>query len=340
MATQTIDTMNIANYTPAPSIATACPTYGDGWFAVGATLAPSPNGRVCNCMTQTLECSGNSVVIEKIDTSYGILLEYYGMACGENRDQCPGTGTDPATGTYGAFRQVQFPLELDFSSNTMRSACSRDERLSWDMSWWSKYNSSSDRDCKIKGTINPVLGNLSDFNGIMTRQTPALNLDGECKFLLDQAGVNGTGTVTDFQFARATPAPTSSSTSTSNNSSLDRDQSSEISIGAKVAIGLGAAVVVIIALLLILFVLHRRKKVTKQDHKDLGKGGPEEQPLKAELEAKSMIEMEGAGTMAEVPCMNATPWELPADDRPIEMYVSNENGGVQHLPIRDRELSR
>ena len=222
----------------------------------------------------------------------------------------------------------------------MHSACSRDERLSWDMSWWSKYNGSSDGDCKIKGKIDPVLGNLSDFDGMMTLQTPALNLDGECKFLLDQAGVNGTGTVTDFQFARATPAPTSSSNATNSGSSSDRDQKSGLSIGAKAGIGLGAAMVVIMALLLILFVLHSRKKAIKQDHKDSGKVGPEQQQLKAELEAKSMLEMEGAGMMAEVPCMNATPWELQADERPVEMYASNENGGVQHSPIRDRELLR
>jgi hypothetical protein len=291
-------------------------------------------------MTQTLECSGNSVAIEKIDTSYGILIDYYEMACGANRDQCPGTGTDPATGTYGAFRQVQFLLKSGFNFNIMRSGCSRDERLSWDMSWWSKYNSSSDGDCKIKGNIDSAIGNLSDFNGIMTRQTPALNLDRECKFLLDQAGVNGTGTVTDLQFARATPAPTSSSTSTNGGSSSDRDQNSGLSIGAKAGIGLGAAAVVILALLLILFVLHRKKKAAKQDHKDLGKVPPEAQPLKSELEAKSMMEMEGAGRMAEVPCMNATRWELPADERPVEMYASNESGGVQHSPIRDRELLR
>lgn len=205
------------------------------------------------------------------------------------------------------------------------------------MSWWSKYNSSSDGDCKLKGNIDKYVGNLSDYDGIMTRQTPTLNLDAECKFLLDQAGVNGTGTITDFQLEKATPAPTSSSTT---NSTLNGDGSNGLSIGAKAGIGLGGAAVVIMALLLVLFVLHRKKKSTKQNHENLDKGGHEEQPLKAELEGRSVPEMDGEGKVAEVPYMNATPWELPVNEQPVEMYTPNENSGVGNSQVRDGEVVR
>ncbi|KAF2475933.1 uncharacterized protein BDR25DRAFT_278699 [Lindgomyces ingoldianus] len=326
MASITIPTISAAQYTPPPSKTTSCPTASGEWKPPGSTLPSTPHQNICACMMQTLDCVGNEVVIDKLRDP-NKLIGYNRLACGYNLTDCPGTRWNQSRGEYNAF-----------------SSCSLAERLSWDLTYWSKYNNNSDGSCDIKGYINPSSGNLSDYAGAMTKQTPSNNLTAECRFLLDQAGVNGTGTITNFDFARATASPTPTRN--------PGKQPATLSIGAKAGIALGAAVAVILVLLLALFVLHRRKQARKSeanfDKPELDGTGVDivEKYQGRELGAEHVAEMEhlpaevstvhdppvelhGNAIVGEMPTVNDQSAELHGDTIAVELGDRSPEGGRQ-----------
>ncbi|KAF2194180.1 carbohydrate-binding module family 43 protein [Zopfia rhizophila CBS 207.26] len=311
MKSLSISTLNAAQYTPPASKTTACPTPRVAWTVPGATLPPSPNQSVCSCMMQTLDCVGSPVVMAQL-AQPDKLTTYYRLACGDDFQGCPGTILNATLGEYGAF-----------------SACAQVERFSWDIDYWSKHNSFSQGDCKIKGYIDPANGNLSDYDGAMKKQTPSVNLNAECKFLLEQAGVNGTGTITNYDFARATSS--TNPTNTGNPSNQNSNQKSSLSIGAKAGIGLGAAAAVILTLLLVLFILHRKKQARKAQTFE----NPE---LPADNTGASMAEKYryqelGLENVAE---MEHPPAEAPTGLNPEQPVELHGDAAVAELEQRER----
>lgn len=193
------------------------------------------------------------------------------------------------------------------------------------MSYWSRNNDTSDRTCAARTPENPRL-----YAGVFTKQNATANLDPECKFLLDQAGVNGTGTITNFDFARSTGGSTTSNSS-------PQPENTGLSVGAKAGIGIGVAIGVIAALLLALFVLHRKKKAIKTteqfDKPELDGSGvtPREKNHGAELGEGAIVE--APYMISEVHATNNVPWELdgnairgelPAMDLPAHSELPGE----------------
>lgn len=97
------NTLNSAKYTPATKTAN-CPTPHGDWVAPGPTLPPVPHEELCTCMTSTIDCVGDPVVLGKASQSGDELSEWYHIICGENLDKCPGTFANDSSGAYGAFR--------------------------------------------------------------------------------------------------------------------------------------------------------------------------------------------------------------------------------------------
>lgn len=94
-------------YTPTNTALQSCPAVNDEWEA-SSTLPPTPNSKLCSCMTKSLKCVAKSSVKT---SSYGDLFSY---TCADGI--CSGINGNGTTGVYGAFSQ-----------------CNAEERLSWAM---------------------------------------------------------------------------------------------------------------------------------------------------------------------------------------------------------------
>lgn len=317
-------TLHRSELTPAPTRTTACPTKESNWPILGSTLPPTPDddvGRVCKCMMSSAQCTANPDAIERFELDWTSWnpendsdnVEIKVQLCGKDR-LCDGTASSQGEGRYDAF-----------------SGCEYYERLSWEMSRLSRTHANESEPCILPEHHN----NPRIYAGLFTFQEDP-TFDAECKFLLDQAGPEGTGAITNFDFARSTQSP---SNSVPNNTG----SGSSLSVGANAGIGLGVAAGVMLALILAMFLLRRRKKAREV-------AGGDDPLRKAELSGTGVGYLEKDGTdlytakdnygvvrryqvvevpadvPSEVPAMNDQPWELHGNAIAGELPVSSVSG--------------
>jgi hypothetical protein len=148
-----------SQYKPT-NVAQACPPVASGvWAAKASPLPPTPNQELCSCMTASLSCNVQSTVDP---TAYGTL---FGTVCGYGGGAaCAGIKADPSTGTYGAY-----------------SMCSPQEQLGFVFNQYYQSQNSAATACNFQGAAKVQQG-----------ASPASS----CTALLNQAGAQGTGTVT------------------------------------------------------------------------------------------------------------------------------------------------
>lgn len=145
-------------YEPTNTDLRDCPSTGNSWEAVASPLPPTPNRQLCSCMFNASSCTVSSEVDED---DYE---DFFGVVCGLANGICDGIAADPEEGNYGAFGMCGARSQLAFALN--------------------QYYLSQDE--------SP---DACDFSGSATLTTPEETPD-SCLALLDEAGDDGTGTVT------------------------------------------------------------------------------------------------------------------------------------------------
>jgi len=175
MSSVTATGVSNSAYHPSNTAAQACPTVGSNW-AANEKLPPSPNQQLCSCMVSSLTC----VVKSSVSTSQ--LAQLFGQVCGYG--SCGGITANATTGVYGAY-----------------SMCAGQDQLSFAM------------DQYYQAQVQQGNGaSACDFGGSASTQSSS-SPTGSCSVLLQQAGSQGTGSVS------ANPTATGSSSGGSSSSS-------------------------------------------------------------------------------------------------------------------------
>jgi hypothetical protein len=150
--------VKMSEYNPTNTKAAECPDVGDDWEAVSDPLPPVANAEACDCMMDTLSC----VVSDRLsEDSYG---ELFGVVCGYNDGEyCAGINRNTTNmPDYGAYGMCTPKQQLSFALN--------------------QYSNANENGC--------------DFEGQAKTQTAKSSTPSNCKSLLDEAGEDGTGTLT------------------------------------------------------------------------------------------------------------------------------------------------
>jgi hypothetical protein len=145
-------------YNPTNTAAAKCPDTNTNWGAMASPLPPAANAEACSCMMGTLGCQVNTDELEEDD--YGKL---FGTVCGyEDGQYCAGINRNTTKGPYGAW-----------------SMCSPMEQLSFALDQYAQKNTDG-----------------CDFRGQAKTKTVSSNSPSSCKAIIEQAGAQGTGTLT------------------------------------------------------------------------------------------------------------------------------------------------
>lgn len=159
IASATPTGVNSASYTPTNTAAQDCPAVGPTW-AASSNLPPTPNEQLCSCMVSNLTCVANDNISD--DT----ISDLFGFICGQNDGKntyCDGIAANGTEGDYGAF-----------------SMCKPQEQLSYAMNNYAAAQNGNSQACSFGGNAT----------------TTSANVNSQCTPLLNQAGAQGTGTVT------------------------------------------------------------------------------------------------------------------------------------------------
>ena len=152
-------TLQMDEYKPTNTELSACPT-SSSWKS-NKKLPPTPNKDLCGCMVKSLTCVASKDIKDKE------IGKLFGQVCGMDKDACKGISGDPDEGVYGAY-----------------SMCNPREQLSYAFDTYYQ---------KAEKAGNGA--DACDFDGAATTQSPT-EAKGECKSLMDEAGPDGTGSVT------------------------------------------------------------------------------------------------------------------------------------------------
>lgn len=146
----------MADYKVTNTAAQACPPTGTSWAAASA-LPPIANADLCSCMVSSLSCVPNSGL------SGNATAELFSTVCGLSKKACEGINANATTGVYGAY-----------------SMCSATQKLSFAFDQYYKIQNKASTACSFGGKAKIVSPSVSS----------------SCEPLINQAGVEGTGTVT------------------------------------------------------------------------------------------------------------------------------------------------
>ncbi|KAI0418402.1 family 72 glycoside hydrolase [Xylaria grammica] len=86
----------MSSYEPTNSPA-ACPAISDNWKVSKASLPPTPDSALCDCMFKSLSCAPASDLKEK---EFGSI---FGYICEQDEKACAGIKHDTAAGVYGPY---------------------------------------------------------------------------------------------------------------------------------------------------------------------------------------------------------------------------------------------
>ncbi|KAF2663362.1 hypothetical protein BT63DRAFT_125653 [Microthyrium microscopicum] len=228
---------------------------------IASQLPPTPNGNLCNCMMQNIECvQKENVTLEAdpVNTPNFLItgLEpedaaLYGKVCKNSTSdsKCVGSTSDTSIGRYGAY-----------------SVCNKDQRISWVLNQHYLSQNKNRSDCLSLG------GKIQDVQKQTSKQ---------CQGLLQQAGANGTGTVLD-----AADEVLSTDISTSRG----------LSTAAKAGISVAAIIMVFISISAFLLLRKRRKRSSNANTGEPETFEKAELPPYnfAALEKKSVLELDGS----------------------------------------------
>lgn len=146
-------------YKPSSTTLRSCPD-NKVWKS-NKVLPPTPNKELCGCMVKSLTCTAKDSIDDED------LGDLFGTVCGLSKTACAGIQADAEEGKYGAY-----------------SMCNPREKLSFAMnSYYEEQNS------KGNGA------NACDFDGKARKQSP-VKPTGTCSKLIEQAGKDGTGSIT------------------------------------------------------------------------------------------------------------------------------------------------
>ncbi|KAL1978771.1 hypothetical protein VTN31DRAFT_1630 [Thermomyces dupontii] len=175
------------DYTPTNTALSSCPSVHSGWQS-NPKLPPSPNEDLCKCMVSSLSCKAKDNLSDKE------IAQLFGTVCGYG--VCDGISGNAREGEYGAY-----------------SMCSPKDKLSFAINVYYQQQveeGNGDTAC--------------DFDGAAELQD-AEEPSGTCASLLEQAGPEGTGTV-------------SSSSSSSDDADESEGAASHLVMPASVRVGL------------------------------------------------------------------------------------------------------
>ncbi|KAF2200635.1 protein EPD1 precursor [Delitschia confertaspora ATCC 74209] len=153
--------VNMDNYNPTNTAGANCPSVGSGWAAQATPLPPTPNQQLCDCMYESLSCAVGSDVKP---TDY---KDLFGTVCGYKGEPCAGIGKNATTGKFGAY-----------------SMCSPKQQLGFAFNRYASQQSNFNEACNFKGAAVAQKAKASDSQS------------SQCKALLNEAGAEGTKTVT------------------------------------------------------------------------------------------------------------------------------------------------
>lgn len=160
IAAVTVTGVNSASYTPSHTAAASCPTVGGSW-AASDDLPPTPNRQLCECMYSALTCVSNDVSEDDVGDLFSTVC-----GLGADADVCAAITANGTTGVYGAY-----------------SMCNSTEQLGWALNAYYLAQDSSNK------------ASACDFSGSASTQA-STSPTGTCKSLINEAGAQGTGTVT------------------------------------------------------------------------------------------------------------------------------------------------
>jgi X8 domain len=141
---------------------------------LATNIVPPPDTRLCSCMMSNLECVIPGETTNQSDSRhqlYDIMYQYPGnkdfveQSCSQNPSRCFGITINTTSGDYGSF-----------------TGCNQTERYSWVLNQLYMGNGTRKEFCQ-------------SLNGVV-KQKENLNLPQyQCKIALQQAGLEGKGTV-------------------------------------------------------------------------------------------------------------------------------------------------
>ncbi|KAL1956177.1 hypothetical protein VTO42DRAFT_7524 [Malbranchea cinnamomea] len=148
-----------------------CPAVRDAWRS-SKNLPPTPNKQLCSCMKKSLSC------VAKDSLDLEDLGDLFGEVCGMDEKACIGISSNSTSGEYGAYSMCNPYEQLSFAFNA--------------------YYQNQDRH-----------EDACNFNGAAELQDPT-EPDDECVDLMEQAGEDGTGTVTTAPTGTTSPSSAAS----------------------------------------------------------------------------------------------------------------------------------
>ncbi|RDL30451.1 1,3-beta-glucanosyltransferase [Venustampulla echinocandica] len=179
LASVTAKSTAMAAYQVTNTAAQACPATGTAWAAARA-LPPIANADVCSCMVSSLSCVPSSGM------SGNATAQMFSTVCGLSKKACEGITANATTGVYGAY-----------------SMCSATQKLSFAFDQYYQSQGKASTACNFDGKAKIVSPSVSS----------------SCKPLINQAGVEGTGTVTTAPTGTGSPSGSSNSNSSSGSGS-------------------------------------------------------------------------------------------------------------------------
>jgi len=266
---------------------------------VATTLPSAPNARLCSCRMSTLACTTD--LSQEAAASTPKLT----FCVGDPKTCYTGTSFNSSTGVYNAF-----------------AACNQTEQQSW---IYNQYFLAHDKEAAA----------CSAVGGVMKIPVQPKALDNDCRVMLQQAGPNGTGTVTFTSTAEVKEVIPGNR----------QPSQGGLSRGAQIGIGVGVSlgIAALVGILAILLRTRRKRRETVgaelEDSSKATEAGKQEQLDSnevSELEGKTPTEMDGSAKRHELsPDTERQVHELSPEAERYEFPGENQLYELEARPAKD-----